>query len=167
VDDRRVNDRALHRAHPAFLRAFQMKKWKNPLSAFEVIAANKEQPVENADRIMVEIRMAYEKLKMGTGDHEQFDRLAAALNVGMIRAEQIDPRAVPTMKSGVAAMMRCDGRYSERGAYGFSRTDEACMNDAIDLYEGIVRLSTPKQMINALTIAMRRMRQVQILGNAK
>ena len=66
---------------------------RHTLAAVHTLAANAEQPPENADRIMLVLRMAFEKLKGGTKDHEAFDRLAAAINVGLIRAEQIDPLA--------------------------------------------------------------------------
>ena len=135
---------------------------RDPMAAVHVLAANTEQPRENADRIMVALRLAFEKLKIGTGDIEHFDRLAAAVNVGLIRAELIDPLAAETMVRGVAALMNCAAIHERHGKFGFTGPDLVAMGDALDLYEGILRLSTPKQMLDALDMAAARMRgQVQ------
>lgn len=129
------------------------------MSSVHVLAANTEQPKENADRIMVAIRLAFEKLKTGSASGEDFDRVSAAINVGLIRAELIDPLAKETMVKGVGALMRCADIHSRHGKFGFTGPDLELMNDAVTLYEGILRLSTPKQMLDALDTAARRMRE--------
>ena len=132
---------------------------RDPMSSVYVLAANSEQPKANADQIMLSIRLAFEKLKLGMASGEQFDRVAAAINVGLIRAEQIDPLAAETMKMGASALMGCAAIHERHGRFGFTGPDLLAMNDAIDLYEGILRLSTPKQMLDALDIAADRMRE--------
>lgn len=131
---------------------------RDPMSSIHVLAANSEQPEANANRIMLALRVAFEKLKSGTEDHAQFERLAAAINVGLVRAESIDPLAEQTMVAGVQAMMTCGGIFERHGRYGFTGPDLLTMNDALDLYESILRLSTPKQMLDALDVAADRMR---------
>jgi hypothetical protein len=128
------------------------------LAWVRTIAGCSEQPPENADRIMLLMRLAFEKLKMG-GDDEQFDRLAAAFNVGLIRAEMIDPLAAQTMAMGLDALLSADGIRIRHGRYGFNGPDLPAMADALELYEGILRMSTPKQMMDALSIAAERMRR--------
>ena len=128
------------------------------MASIHVLAANSEQPEANANRIMLTLRVAFEKLKTATEDDAQFDRLAAAINVGLIRAEAIDKRAEEVMLAGVQAMMSCACIYERHGRYGFTGPDLLAMNDAMDLYENILRLSTPKQMLDALDVAAARMR---------
>jgi len=128
------------------------------MASIHVLAANSEQPEANANRIMLTLRVAFEKLKTATEDDAQFDRLAAAINVGLIRAEAIDKRAEEVMLAGVQAMMSCGCIHSRHGRYGFTGPDLLAMNDAMDLYENILRLSTPKQMLDALDVAAARMR---------
>ena len=130
------------------------------------IAANMEQPKENADRIMVLLRVAFEKLKHGCDDHEQFDRLAAAFNVGLIRSESIDPLAEQTMNLGLDALINCDGIRMRHGRYGFTGPDLIAICDALDCYDQILRLSAPKQMADALEIAARRMRSGDVRNAA-
>jgi hypothetical protein len=133
------------------------RMWSDPMSAVNVLAANTEQPKENADRIMLTLRTVFEKLKAGTASIEEFERLSAAINVGLIRAELIDPLAEETMVKGVGALMRCADIHRRHGKFGFTGPDLELMNDAVTLYEGILRLSTPKQMLDALETAARRM----------
>ena len=135
------------------------RMWRDPMASVHVLAANTEQPKENADRIMIAIRLAFEKLKTGSAGGEDFDRVSAAINVGLIRAELIDPLAEETMVKGVGALMRCADIHSRHGKFGFTGPDLELMNDAVTLYEGILRLSTPKQMLDALDTAARRMRE--------
>lgn len=118
---------------------------KDPMASVHVLAANSEQPEANANRIMLALRVAFEKLKIGSEDDAQFDRLAAAINVGLIRAEGIDSQAEAVMLAGVQAMMSCACIHARHGRFGFTGPDLLAMNDALDLYESILRLSTPKR----------------------
>lgn len=147
--------RAAHAKHDA----------RHTMAAVNTLVANTEQPRENADRIMVLLRLAFEKLKIGTGDEEQFVLLAAAINVGLIRAESIDPLAAETMVRGVQALNNCAAIHQRHGRFGFAGPDLVGMEDALNLYEDILRLSTPKQMLYALDAAAQRMRD-QVKGVA-
>jgi hypothetical protein len=125
-------------------------------SWIRVIAGNKAQPEENADQINIAIRKAYELLKCGQASDTDFDRVASALNVGLARAELIDPLAEQTMQAGINAMYSCAEIYKRHGRYGFTGPDINAVNDALGLYEDILRLSTPKMMCDATTVAFRR-----------
>ncbi len=125
----------------------------DPGAWMRVIAGNKDQPEDNADAIMIKIRTAYEMLKGGHATDADFDRVAAALNVGLLRAEQIDPLCEQTMNEGVEAMYGCAGIHKRHGKYGFTGRGLLAMNDAIDLYESILRGSTPKMMGDASNAA--------------
>lgn len=124
------------------------------------IAGNKEQPSENADKINIAIRKAYELLKCGQASDGDFDRVASALNVGLIRAELIDPLAGQTMQAGINAMYSCAEIYKRHGRYGFTGPDIVAVNDAVNLYEEILRLSTPKMMCDATTVAFQRVSEL-------
>jgi hypothetical protein len=71
----------------------------------------------------------------------------------------IDPLAAQTMAMGLDALVSADGIRIRHGRYGFSGPDLPAMADALELYEGILRMSTPKQMTDALSIAAERMRR--------
>lgn len=129
-------------------------------SWIRVIAGNQDQPEANATDIMNKIRIAYELLKSGQASDADFDRVASALNVGLVRAELIDPLAEQTMQSGINAMYSCHDIHKRHGRYGFTGPDILAVNDALNLYEDIVRLSTPKMMCDATTVAFRRVSEL-------
>jgi len=104
-----------------------MRYAKDPLSAVRLLASHSEQPEANANRIMLKLRVAYEKLKAGTEDDDQFDQLAAVINVGAVRAESIAPEAVETMTAGVMAMANCARIQLEHGRYGFHPRNLFCL----------------------------------------
>ena len=128
----------------------------DPGAWIKVIARNQEQPEWNADQIMVKIRTAFELLKTGHATDAHFDRVAGAMNIGMLRAELIDPLVEHTMQAGIEAMYGCAGIHERHGRYGFTGQGLLAMNDAIDLYGEILRQSTPRQMEDAKDAAYRR-----------
>jgi thioredoxin reductase len=133
-------------------------KWqKDSMAAVHVIAANSEQPKENADKIMLRIRTSFESLKNGSTDSDHFDRIASAINVGLIRSESIAKEAECVMNDGVKALIECNDIFNKHGKYGFTGSGIVAMNEAIELYEQMVRMSTPKQMLDAMDIVIKRM----------
>ena len=133
------------------------RRYADPGSWIKVIAGNRQQPEWNADQIMVKIRTAFELLKTGHATDADFDRVAGALNIGLLRAELIDPLAERTMADGIQAMYGCAGIKERHGKYGFTGPGLLAVTDAINLYEDILRLSTPRQMLDAQDAAYRRM----------
>jgi hypothetical protein len=113
------------------------------------IAGHQDQPTWNADQIMVKVRTAYELLRNGVASDADFDRVGAALNIGLIRAESIDPLCEQTMQLGIDAMYQCAGLNERHGKYGFTEPGLLAMNDAVNLYEEVLRKSTPLQMQDA------------------
>ena len=131
----------------------------NPTSWATAIAANQDQQPEHATMIMNKIRVAFELLKTGTTDSAYFDRLASAFNVGLIRAASIDPLVEHSMRAGIEALQNCDAIWQRHKRYGFHGPDLEPVADAIDVYEEILRNSTPRMMEEAVNTAARRMLQ--------
>jgi hypothetical protein len=103
------------------------------------------QPAEVA-RIMVMIRIAYERLKSGGGSEADFDRVGAALNIGLIRAESIGQPLVEAFKHAGEAMLESVTLCRKHGKFGFSGPGLLHMNAGMDLYEEVLALSSPNQM---------------------
>lgn len=116
-----------------------------------------EQPEENYHSIMAMVRMALERLKVGTGNAKDFDRVGAAFNVALVRAESIDFRAVEVMQAGIEAIEECDRLQQRHRKYGFTGPGLVAVGDAMNLYEDILRLSPPVLMERAVEEVARRM----------
>jgi hypothetical protein len=131
--------------------------YADPTSWITTLAANSDQCPQHATSIVVKVRTAFERLKSGSGEPADFDRVGAAINVGLVRSESIDPLAEQTMQAGADAMVECDGFWQRHGRFGFTGPGLTAVTDAIELYEGIVRMSKPIQMERAVEEVARRL----------
>jgi len=122
-----------------------------------IIAAHQDAPDDHATAIVIKVRSAFERLRSGTGNADDFNRLGAAMNVALIRAEAIDPLAEQTMVAGMEAMAECGRIWERHHRYGFTGPGLIAVTDAVELYEGILRLSKPIVMERAAQEAARRM----------
>jgi hypothetical protein len=131
----------------------------NPTSWAETIAARQPMARAVADDVMAKLYSAFGDLKAGSTDDDLFDRLAAAINVGIVRAEQIDQACVAPMLAARDALLRCDDIRGRHGRYGFDGQGLLAMTAGLEVYEEMVRNSTPQQMREAMTASITRMRR--------
>lgn len=139
------------------------RRLKDATAWVGVIAARQQTPEAIADEAMAKLYSAYADLKGGSTDDDMFDRVAAAINVGLIRAEQIDAVCVAPMLEARDALIRCDAIRGKHGRYGFDGPGLQAMAVGLEVYEEMLRKSTPLQMRQAMTASIARMRQ-QIAG---
>lgn len=116
----------------------------------KILDGLQDQPEDNYHSIMALVRTALERLKVGTAEAKDFDRVGAAFNVALVRAESIDWRAVEVMQAGVAALEECDRLQQRHRRYGFTGPGLQAVGDAMNLYEDILRLSPPVLMEQAV-----------------
>ena len=138
-------------------RAAKAKRWQKDFTSWIcTIVGNKDQPQDNADKIMEGLRVAFELLKSGQAQAGHFDKVACAMNIGLARAELIDPLVEEIMQKGIDAMYSCFEINERHGRYGFTGPDIAAVTDALNVYDNIVRLSTPRMMNDAADTVHRR-----------
>jgi hypothetical protein len=115
---------------------------------------------------MSKMHSAYQRISKGqtpAQDKEDFDLLAHALGVSLIRAEEIagkdfeknpmlEPIAVASM-----ALDRCADRYKRTGRWGFDGPALAEVLAGIDIYDTIITASSPLQMALAVDERERRL----------
>lgn len=128
-------------------------------SGLHAIDNSKPMRESEVQRIMVLIRLSYEKLKAGHGTDADFSRIAAVINVGLIRAESIHPELVQDFNSAGTAVLECSRIRQRHGKFGFTGPHILAMNTALDMYGQILAASSPNQMDEALQEAMRRIRR--------
>lgn len=132
---------------------------KNPTTWAAAIAARQRMAPAVADDIMAKLYSAFGDLKAGSTDDDLFDRLTAAINVGIVRAEQIAPACVVPMLAARDALIRCDEIRGRHGRYGFDGPGLLAMAAGLEVYEEMVRKSTPQQMRETVTASIARMRR--------
>lgn len=152
---RRAQGRAFYPVPPANASVYRTAA--NPTTWAAVIAASRTMEPAIGDDIMTKLHSAFDDLRHGSTDDELFDRLAGAINIGILRAEQIDALLVSPMLAARDALLRCDAIRGKHGRYGFDGPGLQAMAEALDVYEEIVRISTPAQMREAMTLSIARM----------
>ena len=131
----------------------------NPTAWAATIAASRQTEPAVADDVMTKLHMAFADLKAGSTDDDLFDRLAVSINVGLLRAEQINEVCVQPMLAARDALIRCDDIRGRHGRYGFDGPGLQAIADGLDVYEEMLRKSTPQQMTAALYLSVERMRK--------
>lgn len=108
-------------------------------------------------------RESFGRLRDGKGVEDDFDRVSMMLNIGLIRAEQIDPALVSSMQNGQAAFARMRDRYQRGLSFGFDADGLKSVPIALDDYEVIVDASSPLQMMQSIREAYKRISNGDLL----
>jgi hypothetical protein len=106
---------------------------------------------------------AYVRLRDGGGTEDDFDRVSMIINVGLVRAEEIDPFLVETMKSAQRAMNRMKARYQRGLRFGCDAQGLQDVPYALETYQTIMDSSSPMQMKLAIQEAYTRLTNGHIL----
>lgn len=111
----------------------------------------------------IKTREAFERLRTGCGNEEDFDRCSMILNIGLLRAEEIDASLVQAIQAGQMAFVRMKDRYLRGLGFGFDADGLRDAPAALDAYEAITDASSPQQMKIAIRGAYARITSGQLL----
>ena len=134
---------------------------KDPYAMWRVIQGST--PYHDDDditKLMLPLRFAFEALRRGTASVNDAYILSNAINDTAVRSwgledEEAANAAGPIANTAIAAMRRVGERYKRTGKLGLDGPGIADVAAGIDLYEQLVRLSTPAQMMAAASQAIR------------
>ena len=104
------------------------------------------------------LSVSYLKLRDGGADETDFNRVAVAINLAKVRAMDIDAILANQIEQAQDAMMRCKARKQKHGTFGFDGPGLQAVAYAMDASEEIVKLSSPKQMMDALEVMQKALR---------
>ena len=139
-------------------RGLLRRKWAaDPQASLRTLS--KVQPFDERDIVALEtpVHLSWHAFKTGKATTEDFHNIAAALNVALIRAEDIDPLAVDMCQRAMDALMRVQSRHDRIGTWGLDWMSMAHVPPALDFYDQLIELSTPLQMQSAMTTVLKRM----------
>jgi hypothetical protein len=103
------------------------------------------------------VREALQSMRDGTGNDTHWNTLAAVVNVCLLRGERIAPEVMQCAKDGQLAVLSIKDRFDRTGRWGVSHDDLVNLEACIDLYEQLIELSTPAQMLQAFRDVIDRM----------
>ena len=148
-----------HKHPPHAKRRYQA----DPMAMFKAFDRVKPLDEEDCTSVVLPVREAFERMRVGNAKDGDFDTMAAALNVALIRAERIDPICVDMVKRSLDALMRTRGRFETHGVWGFDGPALSEIPEAIEFYDQLIELSTPVQMMGAMRETNKRMSKGQTL----
>lgn len=130
----------------------------DPNAMFRVIQGSRPYGEANpkaATNIMVKLRLALQRLSdMATPDDDiqDHDELMHAMAVALVRSHEIagsDNPCKEYLMAGVKALQRASERRARKGRWGLDGHGIQELREAVDIYEGILMASSPKQMQKA------------------
>ena len=107
------------------------------------------------DLDIVKVRGAYERLKDGTADEDDFLLAGLVINMTKVRAMEISEFLADEIEKAQDAMNRCRERYLKHGRFGFDGEGLKAMEYAIEAHDEILVNSSPKQMQDAADVVRR------------
>lgn len=134
----------------------------DPMAMYRVLNRLQEFTEEEQKLLTNPLRAAFERLRSGAGDANDWQELASATNIALIRSESVDPLCVETCMRAQDALLRAKDRYQRMKVWGFDGQALQDIPPLLDLHEQFVTLSTPLQMQQAVRETYRRMRSGQV-----
>lgn len=131
-------------------------------AAQNAIRANTAYTEEQAATLGNMARMAWHRLTTGDGTEAEFDEVATVCNILVVRGESIAPEVLAVAVAAQDALCDMKRRYIRHGRFA---PDCAALRDVppmLDLHDDMLRLSTPKQMIDAVRVSLGRIRNGQV-----
>ena len=107
----------------------------------------------------IKTRACFERLGDGTADNNDFDRVATALNLAKVRALEIDQALANLLEVGQDAMAAIRRRHDKWAKWEVLPAERTAIVEALDAHEAITDASSPLQIMAALDVVRRVIKQ--------
>lgn len=127
-------------------------------------AVAKITPFTNDEIMQLSIpsRIAFDLIKSGKAEENDFHTLAGAVNVSLVIAEKINNEAIDAVKLGRDALVRCWNRFQKTGLVRFDGPALMDVPIVLDMHEQMLALCTPLQITDAAQEVMKRIDQKNV-----
>ncbi len=135
------------------------RRHMDPLAGIRVL--DRARPFDEGDTTAehIKTRACFERLADGTADNDDFYRVAMALNLAKVRALEIDQALANLLEVGQDAMAAIGRRHDKWTKWEVLPAERTAIVDALDAHEAITDASSPLQMMAALDVVMRVIKQ--------
>ena len=135
------------------------RRHMDPLAGIRVL--DRARPFDEGDTTAehIKTRACFERLADGTADNDDFNRVAVALNLARVRALEIDDGLASVLECGQDAMKVLRARHERWAKWDMLPAERAAITQAMDAHEAITDASSPLQMMAALDVVMRVIKQ--------
>lgn len=135
------------------------RRYMDPLAGIRVL--DRARPFDEGDTTAehIKTRACFERLADGTADNDDFDRVAMALNLAKVRALEIDDGLACVLECGQDAMKALRARHERWAKWDMLPAERTAVAQAMDAHEAITDASSPLQMMAALDVVRRVIKQ--------
>ena len=135
------------------------RRHADPLAGIRVL--DRARPFDEGDTTAehIKTRACFERLADGTADNDDFNRVAVALNLAKVRALEIDDGLASVLECGQDAMKALRARHERWAKWDMLPAERAAITQAMDAHEAITDASSPLQMMAALDVVRRVIKQ--------
>ena len=135
------------------------RRHADPLAGIRVL--DRARPFDEGDTTAehIKTRACFERLADGTADNDDFDRVALAINLAKVRALEIDEGLARVLEDGQDAMQALRARHERWAKWDMLPAERAAIAQAMDAHEAITDASSPLQMMAALDVVRKVIRQ--------
>lgn len=135
------------------------RRHMDPLAGIRVL--DRARPFDEGDTTAehIKTRACFERLADGTADNDDFDRVAMALNLAKVRALEIDQALADLLEAGQNAMATISRRHDKWAKWEVLPAERTAIVEALDAHEVITDASSPLQMMAALDVVRRVIKQ--------
>jgi hypothetical protein len=151
--------KTIHRRSAQAKRKYQA----DPSSIYRLMSRIQPFTEQEQAALALPVREALDGFLKGHAGQSDFDTLAAAANVCLVRSEAVSPLCVEASQRGQDALMRAKRRFDSLGRWGLDGPGIQEVGDLVDLYEQFLALSTPQQMRDALRTVLERSSAGEVL----
>ena len=140
--------------------AYARRRWApDPLASLRLL--DRARPFDEGDTTgeHIKTRACFERLADGTADNDDFDRVAMALNLAKVRALEIDQALANLLEVGQDAMAAIRRRHDKWAMWEVLPAERTAIVEALDAHEAITDASSPLQMMAALDVVRRVIKQ--------
>ena len=135
------------------------RRHMDPLAGIRVL--DRARPFDEGDTTAehIKTRACFERLADGTADNDDFNRVAMALNLAKVRALEIDQALANLLEVGQDAMAAIRRRHDKWAKWEVLPAERTAIVEALDAHEVITDASSPLQMMAALDVVRKVIRQ--------
>ena len=165
---RRMHGMVAHR-HPDQYAWLKVIKTSRPYDGESLLD---EVPTDDvADQAIINARLTLKMLIDGTvavDDTDQHDLMAHVIGIAQIRTLDIGGSGandvLATLNTAAQALSRCRARWEKLRKWGLDGPGIVAMREAVDIYEAILRASSPRQMEHAQMVRLDQVKRMQAQG---
>ena len=135
------------------------RRHMDPLAGIRVL--DRARPFDEGDTTAehIKTRACFERLADGTADNDDFNRVATALNLAKVRALEIDQALANLLEVWQDAMAAIRRRHDKWAKWEVLPAERTAIVEALDAHEVITDASSPLQMMAALDVVRKVIRQ--------